>query len=164
MGSIGLKVYIPQLVHGLVEDDGDRRSQFCELFRNQLDDTPELLDHIIWSDESTFTLSGHMNKHNCVYYDTSNPHVSIQKHLNQPGVSVCSGLSSNGVISPIFIDETLTGAKYSALSPSLSFLQRDVLPILKKREDFNDLWFQHDGAPPHFAKCVRDFLDQTFPG
>ena len=37
MGSIGLKVYIPQLVHGLVEDDGDRRSQFCELFCNQLD-------------------------------------------------------------------------------------------------------------------------------
>ena len=158
MGSIGLKVYIPQLVHGLLEDDSDRRSQFCELFRSQLDDTPELLDHIIWSDESTFKLSGHMNRHNCVYYDTSNPHVSIQKHLNQPGVSVWGGLSSNGVIGPIFIDGTLTGAKY------LTLLQRDVLPILQEREDFNDLWFQHDGAPPHFATCVRDFLDQTFPG
>ena len=41
--------------------------------------------------------------------------------------------STIGVIGPIFIDGTLTGAKY------LTFLQRDVLPILKEREDFNDL-------------------------
>ena len=123
MGSIGLKIYIPQLVHGLVEDNDDRRFQFCELFHNQLDDTPEFLDHIIWSDKSTFKLSGHMNRHNNVYYDTSNPHVSIQKNLNQPNVFVWGGLSSNGVINPIFIDGTLTGAKY------LTLLQRDVLPI-----------------------------------
>lgn len=38
-------------VHGLGEDDGDRLSQFCELFRNKLDGTPELLDHIIWSNQ-----------------------------------------------------------------------------------------------------------------
>ena len=73
-------------------------------------------------------------------------------------MSVWDGLSSNGAIGPIFIDRILTGAKY------LTLLQRDVLPILKKREDFNDLRFQNDGATPHFAKCVRDFLDQTFPG
>lgn len=158
MDKIGLKCYIPQLVHGLVEDDSDRRSQFCELLLNQLDETPELLDHIIWSDESTFKLSGHLNRHNCVYYDTSNPHVAIEKHLNQPGVSVWAGLSSDGVIGPIFLDGILTGEKY------LTLLQRDVLPILQQREDFDDIWFQQDGAPPHFAKCVRDFLHQTFPG
>ena len=110
MGSFGLKVYIPQLVHGLVEDDGDRCSQFCELFRNQLDDRPKLLDRITWSDESTFQLSGHMNKRNCVYYNTGNQHASIQKHLNQPGVSVWGGFSFNGCIGPIFIDGTLTWA------------------------------------------------------
>ena len=36
MCSMWLKVYIPQLVHALVEDNGDRRSQFCELLYNNL--------------------------------------------------------------------------------------------------------------------------------
>ena len=45
----------------------------------------------------------------------------------------------------------------------LDSLTERCSPILKEREDFNDLWFQHNGAPPHFAKCLRDFLDQTFP-
>jgi hypothetical protein len=30
-------------------------------------------------------------------------------------------------------------------------------------EEKNSLWFQHDGAPPHNARCVKDFLDEKFP-
>ena len=89
--------------------------QFCKLFFHKLSDIPELLDHIIWSDESTFKLSGHMNRHDCVYSDTSNSHAYIQRHLNQSGASVWGGLPSSGVIGPIFLDGTLTGVKYLTL-------------------------------------------------
>jgi hypothetical protein len=26
------------------------------------------------------------------------------------------------------------------------------------------LWWQQDGAPPHYARTVRKWLDQAFPG
>ena len=44
------------------------------VLRIALQQFDDIRDHIIWSDESTFKLSGHMN----VYYDTSNPKASNQ--------------------------------------------------------------------------------------
>ena len=35
MHKLKLKPYRPQLVHGLLEDDPDRRLQFCKMMRNQ---------------------------------------------------------------------------------------------------------------------------------
>jgi hypothetical protein len=47
---------------------------------------PDLLDNIIWSDEACFKLSGHVNRHNCMYWADENPHFTIMSQLNQPGV------------------------------------------------------------------------------
>jgi hypothetical protein len=32
MQCLGLKIYRPRLLHGLLQDDPDRRLQFCEVF------------------------------------------------------------------------------------------------------------------------------------
>ncbi|KAG8241187.1 hypothetical protein J6590_100311 [Homalodisca vitripennis] len=29
-------------------------------------------------------------------------------------------------------------------------------------ENFQELYFQHDGAPPHYATAVRDYLNERF--
>jgi hypothetical protein len=34
----------------------------------------------------------------------------------------------------------------------------DTLPLQERR----DMWLQHDGAPPHYARATREFLDITF--
>jgi hypothetical protein len=47
---------------------------------------------IMWSDEVHFKLSGAVNRYNCVYYSTENPHVTVEGQLNQPGVTVWVGL------------------------------------------------------------------------
>ena len=31
------------------------------------------------------------------------------------------------------------------------------------QSNFNELFFQQDGAPPHYALRVRDYLKQVFP-
>ncbi|EZA54475.1 hypothetical protein X777_05833 [Ooceraea biroi] len=44
----------------------------------------------------------------------------------------------------------------------LQFL-RDILPILLEDIDLNTrrrMWFQHDGAGPHYANIVRDYLNE----
>ncbi len=152
------KPYIPRLIHGLIGDDGDRRMQFCELFQNQCTETPDLLDKIVWSDEAQFKLSGHVNRHNCIYWSSENNHVTIEKQLNQPGITVWAGLSSSGIVGPVFFQGNVTGAMY------LETLQTAVVPILQQREDFHKLYFQQDGAPPHYATTVRNYLDETFEG
>ena len=42
-------------------------------------------------------------------------------------------------------------------------LQEFAVPGLQARMDIASVIFQQDGAPPHFARSVRDFLNTTFP-
>ena len=92
MSSLGLKPHRPRLIHGLLEDDPDRRLEFCDVFLNEINENPEILDRILWTDEASFKLSGHVNRHNCVYWNTTNQHVVIERQLNQPGLTVWEGL------------------------------------------------------------------------
>ena len=155
--KLHMRPYIPRLIHGLLEDDPDRRSQFCEQFVKMCEDNPTFLDEIVWTDEATFKLSGHVNRHNCVYWSDTNPQFTITSQLNQPGITVWAGISSDGIVGPQFFDGTVTGERY------LDKLRNVIVPALKQRPDFNNLYFQQDGAPPHYATVVRNLLDETFP-
>ena len=43
-------------------------------------------------------------------------------------------------------------------------LNEKLRPIVSKREDCTNLYFQQDGAPAHYAVSVRKWLDEHFPG
>jgi hypothetical protein len=45
--KMGLKPYVPRLIHELNEDDFDRRIEFCETFFSLLDSDPDLVSRII---------------------------------------------------------------------------------------------------------------------
>ena len=155
--KLHMRPYIPRLIHGLLEDDPDRRSQFCQQFVRMCEDNPTFVDEIVWTDEATFKLSGHVNRHNCVYWSDTNPQFTITSQLNQPGITVWAGISSDGIVGPQFFDGTVTGERY------LDKLRNVIVPALKQRPDFNKLYFQQDGAPPHYATAVQNLLDETFP-
>ena len=125
--ELNYRPYIPRLLHGLLEDDADRLLQFCEVFINQCEATPALLDKILWSDEAQFKLSGCVNRHNCIYWASENPHWAIDRQLNQPGMTVWAGVSSAGIVGPFFFEETVRSQNY------LEMLQTDVVPVLKQR-------------------------------
>ena len=38
-----------------------------------------------------------------------------------------------------------------------------VVPQLQQQPKSHDLYFQQDGAPPHYSRAVREYLDETFP-
>ena len=44
----------------------------------------------------------------------------------------------------------------------LAMLQNDVWPVVSTWPNLNDLVFMQDGAPPHYATVVRNWLDITF--
>jgi len=88
MRHLGLKMYQPRLLHGLLEDDLDRCLQFWEEVLNDERQGNGITDKIMWSDKAHLKLSGAINQHNCVYYSTKNPHVTIEGQLNQTKISL----------------------------------------------------------------------------
>ncbi len=83
-----MKVYCPQLLHALSDDDPDRRREFADIFLNLVGGVSLLPDRILWADEAIFKLNGHVNRHNCVYYAAENPHLLITREMNTPGVTL----------------------------------------------------------------------------
>ena len=154
--ELSCKPYIPCLFHALNEDDPDMQKQSCEIFEEMFRADPSWINNIIWSDEAIFKLNGHLNCHNCVYWNATNLHYMIEKNVNLPGLTVWCGISSVGIIGPYFFDGCVTGKSY------LEMLQHFLIPRLVHYDD--DIMFQQDGAPPHFASVFRDFLDKKFPG
>ncbi|KAK8403570.1 hypothetical protein O3P69_000549 [Scylla paramamosain] len=71
--------------------------------------------------------------------------------------SVC-GISALGIIGPFFFNETVNGESY------LNLLQEFVGPqITEMFGEDSDIYFQQDGAPPHYHRDVRAYLDAVFP-
>lgn len=72
---------------------------------------------------------------------------------------VWCGILDGHIIGPYFFDDNVTGELYLRML-------RDVLPRMLEVVDVNTvqrMWLQQDGAPPHYARPVRDFLNLTYP-
>ncbi len=71
-------------------------------------------------------------------------------------------MSSTGVIGPYFYEEsgktaTVTAERY------ITILRTKFIPALRKITDMDRVWYQQDGAAPHTANVVLNFLTQVFP-
>ena len=109
MQKLQLKFYHPTLIVDLNEDDFDRRSQFCEMCPKKFNNNSHLVDHILWSDECKFNRNGTVNRHNCTYRSTENPHVKFTEPNTEEGMMVWCGLSSNGFVGPLLFQRNSFG-------------------------------------------------------
>lgn len=154
-----------KLVQELNDDDPDRRIEFCEAIMDNYQRDPLFVSNIIFSDEATFTLNGEVNRQNCRYWAKENPKWMREHHTQYPQkINVWAGIVRNRIIGPHFFEGNLDGSTY------LQFLRGFLVPTLINL--FPDrinpgsfdqcLWFQQDGAPPHYAVDVRRYLDEIF--
>lgn len=153
--DLKFKSTIPVLCQFLNEDDFDRRLQFAEHFIVMTDNDPDFPSNMLWSDEACFKVNGHVNRHNAIYWSAANPHRLMPVAQQGPGVMVWCGILDNTIIGPYFFDEgTVNGERY------LRMLENYLWPAVSDRQD---IFFQQDGAQPHYALIVRAFLDDKFP-
>lgn len=144
----------------LAEDDFDRRTEFCEIMMRKCDEIQNFLSSILFSDEATFFVNGQVNRHNCRYWADHNPHWMIEGHTQRPQkVNLWAGIINNNIVGPFVVDGNLTGEIY------FNMLTNNILPAVRALlgANFNSVWFQQDGAPPHYYLRVRNLLDQVFP-
>lgn len=155
-----------QLVQELSDDDPDRRMEFCQVLMDMCNQNPGFVQNIIFSDEATFKLNGEINRQNCRYWAKDNPHWMREQHTQYPEkVNVWVGIVRNKIIGPYFFEGNVNGQAY------LQFLQRFLIPTLvnlfpsrnNPRVPDESLWYQQDGAAPHYAVGVREYLNQVFP-
>jgi hypothetical protein len=66
------------------------------------------------------------------------------------------GLYTNRLIGPPFFDGPVNQHTY------LDMLQNWFVPQLENLGIKDDAWFQHDGAPAHYALTVREYLSKAF--
>jgi len=139
----GTYPYHVQQVQHLGPGDFTQRLEFCKW----LNGSRQLHRHILFSDEAQFNRDGVNNTHNSHVWVDENPHVTVesnfQLHFN---VNVWCAVLDDQLIGPFILEGRLTGEAYLRfLQEELPRLLEDVL--LNKR---GRLYFQHDGAPPHF--------------
>lgn len=154
--------YGVKLVQELSPDDFNKRLDFCETMDEKIRD-PNFLKNVCFSDESTFHLTGYVNRHNCRYWCQENPYEYREAHTQRPQKqNVWAGILANEIIGPFFIDGNLDGLKY------LLLLHNEIVPAMRasatrQNIPWNEVYFQQDGAPAHFLRMVRDYLDLVFP-
>lgn len=137
--------------------DSEQRALFCETMVENINADQGLLNRICFTDESTFTLTHHVNNQNCRYWSKDNLHLFSQTHTQyRQSVNVWTGLLNGRLLGPFFIEGTLTGPKY------LSLLQESIIPSINELH-LNNVWYQHDGAPAHYTRQVQNALNTTFP-
>lgn len=154
--------YGVKLTQELSGTDFVKRLDFCEIMEGKVRE-PNFLRNVCFSDESTFHLTGYVNRHNCRYWCESNPNEYREAHTQRPKKrNVWAGILGNEIIGPFFIDGNLDGAKYILL------LHNQIVPAMRvsaarQNIPWVDVYFQQDGAPAHFAVLVRQYLDLVFP-
>lgn len=73
-------------------------------------------------------------------------------------LNVWAGVLRDQIIGPFFIDGNLNSAKYEDM------LRNQIVPRIIEitGENFENIYFQQDGAGPHYGRNVRNYLDVVF--
>lgn len=150
--------YHLQRVQALGPADFPVRLQFCRWLYQEINN-PFFLQSVLFTDEASFSRDGVVNFHNNHQWTYENPHTTHQgRHQQQFKINVWVGIVADCLIGPCVLPDRLNGDAYRAfLENNLPELLQD-LPLAVR----GNLWFMHDGAPPHFQLHVRQFLDETY--
>jgi hypothetical protein len=118
----------------------------------------EAILHNVWfSDEAHFHLDGVVNRQNVRFWGSENPHMLTERMHYAPKITVWAAISSHGLIGPFFFDQTVNSERY------LSMLRNNFVPqLIATGLPLNIQWFMQDGATPHTANTVLDFLHENF--
>ena len=154
--NLRLYAYKAQLLQALKPEDKPRQKKFVVTMLDRLDLDPRFLKCVCFSDESTFHVSGLLNRHNLRIRGSENSQDTCELERDSPKLNVWCGIIHNKIIGPFFFAEkSITTQTYldvttEQMSPQLEQYQLQVI-------------FQQVGAPPYWGLEVRQFLNETFP-
>lgn len=152
--------YHVQRVQALLPSDYQQRITFCRRMLRKMERNPNFFNKILWTDESSCRKDGYMNLHNLHHWAVQNPHATrVDRSQTQFKINLWTGIINGQIIGPHVLPATLNGENY------LEFLQNDLSELLGEvpLATRQGMWYQNDGCPAHYARNVRQYLNEQFP-
>ena len=155
----GVHPFRYQKVQGLTVNDYIPRVNFSRWLLDQSLIFPSFSSDILFTDEAQFTREGIFNHQNQHHWTQANPHLTIERnHQHRYSVNVWAGILGDRLIGPHILPGPLNGENYAIfLDRTLPELLEEVPLDIRRR-----MWFQHDGAPPHFSIVARQVLNRDY--
>lgn len=155
-----LHAYKIQIHQQIKPTDRPKRTEFASFLLNVIDDNPNFLQRVLFSDEATFHINGCVNRHNCRVWGSQQPNEIHEYVRDSPKLNVWCALFHNKVIGPFFfVEKTITGLVYLDMLELFVFPQLDDI----EQQTGQRIIFMQDGAPPHYHREVRAALNACFP-
>lgn len=144
-------------VQELTPQQINNRFEFSQYIVGKIDEDPNFLSNILWTDVATFTTGGKFNRQNVRYWSAQNPRrfKEIQRQGRQ-SIHVWCGLFKDRIIGPIIFDGNLNGDRY------YNMLHNDIHNLIQEGIEEEDFIWQQDGAPPHNVRIVTNYLNTVY--
>lgn len=153
--------YHIQKVQALKATDYEPRVIFSEWFLGRCNQDAMFLNKVLFTDEAGFTRDGIINFRNMHEWAEDNPHAVVERHHQDKfSINVWAGVIDNYLIGPFVLPNRLNGAAYRLFLENNLHELLDNIPIQIR----HNMWFMHDGAPPHYSLEARQHLNERFEG
>ncbi|KAJ4426764.1 hypothetical protein ANN_26563 [Periplaneta americana] len=152
--------YHLQRVQALSPADYPARVRFCQWFLQQCGVNPNFPALVLFTDEAQFTRDGITNFQNQHVWASENPRATVPSHHQvRFSLNMWAGIIGDRLDGPHVLVYRLTGQAYT------NFLENTILHVLEDTPLINrqHIHFLHDGAPAHFSRTARRYLDRRFP-
>uniref|UniRef100_UPI00358E2E41 uncharacterized protein n=1 Tax=Myxine glutinosa TaxID=7769 RepID=UPI00358E2E41 len=162
--DLQLYPYKIQIKHKLTPADMAKRVVMCRWFENKIEEDPDFLDDVWFSDEAHFLLCGHVNSKNNVFWGTQAPDEVLQRPLHSVKCTAWVAISKHGIIGPFWFEDADEEAVTVTKERYIVVLNKFWRGLGRRRGMNRDVqWFQQDGATPHTANVTMEWLDHRFP-
>ncbi|KAJ4435025.1 hypothetical protein ANN_23598 [Periplaneta americana] len=152
--------YHLQRVQALSPADYPARVRFCQWFLQQCSVNPNIPALVLFTDEAQFTRDSITNFHNQHVWAYENPRATVPSHHQVPfSLNMWAGIIGDRLVGPHVLVNRLTGQAYT------NFLENTIPHVLEDTPLINreHIHFLQDGAPAHFSRTARRYLDRRFP-
>ncbi|KAJ4433566.1 hypothetical protein ANN_15875 [Periplaneta americana] len=140
--------------------DYPARVRFCQWFLQQCGVNSNFPALVLFTDEAQFTRDGITNFHNQHVWAYENPRAIVPSHHQvRFSLNMCADIIGDRLVGPHVLVNRLTGQAYT------NFLENTIPHVLEDTPLINrrHIHFLHDGAPAHFSRTARRYLDRRFP-
>ena len=161
--DLHLYPYHIQIKQKLTEVDMKKRVTMCEWFCDTIEANPDFLNHLWFSDEAHFLLSGHVNSKNNVYWGTATPEDVTHRPLHSTKCTAWVAISKNGIIGPYWFEDENERAQTVNTERYVEVLTKFWASLGQCEGIYREeQWFQQDGASPHTSNNSLAWLRERF--
>ncbi|KAJ4449822.1 hypothetical protein ANN_01228 [Periplaneta americana] len=137
-----LKPYRFTMVQHIADEDKMGRRDFCVEMLGRIEENETLLNHVIFSDESTFHVTGKYT--NCRIWGSEPPHLHLPHVRDSPKMNVFCAFSKTKVYGPLYFqEETINCFVYLDMLPNFLIPQIDEDDQTKVKSNFSRMVHLH---------------------